>query len=47
MYLLQQTEQGDANLRVNLNGREIRVDQSTEPYICKIMVVKKNSTEFD
>ena len=41
MYLLQQTEQGDANLRVNLNGKEIRVDQSTQPYICKIMVVKK------
>ena len=41
MYSLQQTIQGVTNLCVNLNGREINVDQSTESYICRIMMVKK------
>ena len=41
MYSLQQSVQGASNLSVNLNGRVINVDQGSEPYTCKVLMVKK------
>ena len=41
MYSLQQSVQGASNLSVNSNGRVINVDQGSEPYTCKVLMVKK------